>query len=141
MTDQKSVAFMYNNSPKGKVKNDKIQRWRVELSCYNSYDVIYRPGKDNQAADTLSKAFCSSVSTSTTNSPRETLLSLHSSVAHPGVTQMYHFVMSRNSPFSLDEVRRVTANCRTCSEPKPSFYKPQGTALIKATLPFERLKV
>ena len=28
----------------GKINNDKIMRWRVELSCY-SFDIIYRPGK------------------------------------------------------------------------------------------------
>ena len=27
MTDQKSVAFMFNSNSKGKIKNDKIARW------------------------------------------------------------------------------------------------------------------
>lgn len=42
-------------------KNDKIQRWRVELACY-IFDIKYRPGRDNVTADTLSRAYCSAVS-------------------------------------------------------------------------------
>ena len=32
-TDQKSVSYMFDQRHKGKIKNDKIMRWRVELSC------------------------------------------------------------------------------------------------------------
>ena len=31
VTDQRSVAFMYDNKRKGKIKNDKISRWRIRL--------------------------------------------------------------------------------------------------------------
>ena len=34
ITDQKSVAFMFDSKQKGKIKNDKIARWRMELSNY-----------------------------------------------------------------------------------------------------------
>ena len=57
ITDQRSVAFIYNCQHRGKVKNDQIQRWKIELSCYN-YDVIYRQRPENQAADALSRATC-----------------------------------------------------------------------------------
>ena len=53
ITDQRSVAFMYNSSS-SKIKNDKIMRWRVELSSYK-YDVVYRPGTENKGADPLSR--------------------------------------------------------------------------------------
>ena len=53
ITDQRSVAFMYN-SYSSKTKNYKIMRWRVELSSYK-YDIVYRPGKDNKGADTISR--------------------------------------------------------------------------------------
>ena len=53
ITDQHSVAFMYN-SYSSKIKNDKVMRWRVELSSYK-YDIVYRPGKDNKGADTFSR--------------------------------------------------------------------------------------
>ena len=32
VTDQRSVAFMYDRKQVGKVKNDKIMRWRTDLS-------------------------------------------------------------------------------------------------------------
>ena len=44
---------MYN-SYSSKIKNDKVMRWRVELSSYK-YDIVYRPGKDNKGADTFSR--------------------------------------------------------------------------------------
>ncbi|KAK3716724.1 hypothetical protein QZH41_000929 [Actinostola sp. cb2023] len=56
-TDQKSVSYMFDQRHKGKIKNDKIMRWRIELSCY-SFDIVYRPGKDNIPPDTLSRATC-----------------------------------------------------------------------------------
>ena len=40
-TDQKSVAFMFNKKLKGKIKNDKILRWRIDLSCC-SFDIEYK---------------------------------------------------------------------------------------------------
>ena len=43
-----------NNKRKSKIKNDKISRWRVELSQYK-FDIIDRPGKDNVAAVTFSR--------------------------------------------------------------------------------------
>ena len=57
ITDQRSVAFMYN-SYSSKTKNDKTMRWRAELSNYK-YDIVYRPGIDDKGAGTFSRiAFC-----------------------------------------------------------------------------------
>ena len=53
ITDQKSVSFMFNIRQNSKIKNDKIQRWRIELASYN-FDIQYRSGKENLAADLLS---------------------------------------------------------------------------------------
>nr|VZI48276.1 unnamed protein product [Spirometra erinaceieuropaei] len=53
ITDQRSVAFIFGNQQKGKVKNDKIERWRLELSPFK-FGIVYRPGKENRAADMLS---------------------------------------------------------------------------------------
>ena len=47
-TDQRSVAYMFNTKQRGKIKNDKIMHWRIELSCYN-FDIGYRPGAENIA--------------------------------------------------------------------------------------------
>ena len=53
-TDQKSVFFIFNNQREGKVKNEKIERWRLELSEFR-FDIVYRPGEDNKGPDTLSR--------------------------------------------------------------------------------------
>ena len=52
ITDQKSASFMLNPQNKKKIKNDKIYRWRTELSCYN-FDIFFCPGKDDIAADDI----------------------------------------------------------------------------------------
>lgn len=133
ITDQRSVAFMFSDRHSSKIKNDKIMRWKIELSCYK-YEIVYRSGKENQAADSLSR-ICSSVEGNLTK-----LTSLHDTLCHPGVSRMYHWTRSKNLPYSLEEIRRITSSCRVCSEVKPRFYKHEGQ-LIKATQPFERLNI
>ena len=39
ITDQKSISYMYDNKHKSEIKNDKINRWRVELSQYK-FDIV-----------------------------------------------------------------------------------------------------
>ena len=56
-TDQRSIAYMFNNKKRDKIKNDKIVRWRMKLSCY-SFDMVYQPGAENIAPDTFSQSFC-----------------------------------------------------------------------------------
>ena len=133
ITDQRSVSFMFDSKDRGKIKNDKIQRWRVELSPF-SYDIIYRPGKENPAADALSRVHCSSVS-------NHELRRLHDTLCHPGVTRLNHFVKAKNLPFSTADIKEITQSCRICAEIKPQFFKPPQMNLIKATQPFERLSI
>ena len=133
VTDQHSVSFMYDNKNRGKIKNAKILRWRIELSQYQ-YEIVHRAGKLNAAADTLSRAYCASLSFST-------LYEIHAGLCHPGVTRTYHFVKSKNLPFSLEDVRKMISNCRICAEIKPCFFKPPETHLIKATQSMERLSI
>ena len=73
---------MFNTKHSGKIKNDKIMRWRIELSTYD-FDIFYRCGEENIPADSLSS-------------------DLHNSLCHPGVTRLAHFVKQLNLPFSLD---------------------------------------
>ena len=134
-TDQKSVSYMFDKRQKSKIKNDKIMRWRMELSCFD-FDIMYRPGKENIPSDTLSRSSCSATGTDL----RE-LIKLHEALCHPGVTRMLHFVKSKNLPYSVEDVRRLTSSCKVCAECKPRFYQPENTHLIKATQPFERLGV
>ena len=81
ITNQCSVAFMCN-SYSSKIQNDKIMRWRVELSSCNY--IVYRPGKDNKGAETFSRIQCSAISSNA-------LKELHNSLCHPGITRMSHF--------------------------------------------------
>lgn len=134
ITDQRSVAFMYDMKQNSKIKNDKIQRWRLELAAYH-YDITYRPGRDNQAADTFSRNTCASVFDA--NKLRE----LHDSLCHPGITRMIHLVRSKNLPYSVDEIKHMTSKCGVCAELKPRFHTPPTGRLIKATQPFERLSI
>ncbi|KRZ72456.1 Retrovirus-related Pol polyprotein from transposon 17.6 [Trichinella papuae] len=134
ITDQRSVAFMFDNKQAGKAKNDKIMRWRLELSPY-SYDIIYRPGNLNAKADALSR-ICSSIQVENV-----TLRTLHNNLCHPGVTRMAHYVRSKNLPYTIGEIQRITTSCRVCAELKPRFFKGDSGKLIKATAPFERLNI
>ena len=132
ITDQKSISFMFNNRRKSKIKNVKIGRWRVELSEYK-FNITYRPGKENVAADTFSRI-------ATVGHPMQELHGLHEQLCHPGVTRLSHFVRARNLPFSQEEVRTVTSNCKSCAFMKPHYHRSQGT-LIRATAPFQRISI
>ncbi|XP_059844624.1 uncharacterized protein LOC132404485 [Hypanus sabinus] len=133
LTDQRSVAFLFSNQQRGKIKNDKLLRWRIELSTY-TYDILYRPGRLNEPPDALSRGTCASTQL-------DQLYALHAQLCHPGVTRFYHFVKARNLPYSLEDIRTMTRDCQICAECKPHFYCPDTAQLVKATRPFERLSV
>ena len=122
-------------------------RWRIELSC-DSCDclmmtfhfveilqcnfiapMIIGPGKDNAAADTVSRIHCSAI----TNKTRQ---DLHHSWCHPGVRRMAYFVRCRIPPFSIKDAKRMSAYCPGCAELKPKFHAAASGTLIKATSPF-----
>ena len=124
---------MIDNRKRSKIKNNKIQSWRLELVSF-SYTVKYRPGKDNVAPDSFTRAFIASVSTSN-------LTEIHNGLGHPGVTRMLHFIRSKNMPFSTEDVKKTCSTCRICAELKPQFYRPTPGTLIKATQPMERLSM
>ena len=135
MTDQRSVAFILDYSGKGKIKNEKIGRWRMELSNYK-FDILYRPGRYNAPADTFSRTnSCSAIIYS-----QNQLAEIHSALCHPGITRLLHFVKSRNLPYSVNDVKKIVENCNLCMELKPKFQKSSGT-LIKATQPFQQLNI
>ncbi|XP_063380929.1 uncharacterized protein LOC134667447 [Cydia fagiglandana] len=131
ITDQQSVAFMFNQIHSSKIKNEKIERWRLELSCFK-YDIVYRPGKENTVADALTRV-CAHMNT-------DNLKTLHDNLCHPGIVRMNHWVRSKNLPYSLNDIRQMTANCRVCAEIKPRYASTSGQ-LIKATAPLERLNI
>ena len=99
--------------------------------------MVYRPGEENKGADTLSRVKnCSALSNHSLNKLKE----LHDALCHPGITRMNHFVKSRNLPYSIDDVRKVSESCSTCLQVKPKFLKFTGK-LIKATRPFQQLNI
>ena len=133
ITDQKPVSFIFDIEHSSQIKNNKLFRWRLELSQYQ-YSINYRPGTQNVAADAFSRVVCSAITLSE-------LSHLHENLCHPGVTRMLHLVRTRNLPYSAENVRNVVQNCRVCSELKPKFYNPSAGKLIKATRPMERLSL
>ena len=134
ITDQQAVSFMFSHQNHGRVKNSKILRWRVELSTLD-FEIKYRPGPENVTADCLSRAHCSAV-------PQLTVLGqLHIDLCHPGIVRLNHFVRSRNLPFSVEDVKRVTSQCEACAKLKPRYFKPENPPLIEATKPFDRISI
>lgn len=135
VTDQRSVSFMFDKGKHGKIKNEKIARWRVELSPF-SYDIEYRAGNENVVADALTRSStCSSLIT------ENKLKEIHNTLCHPGIRRMAHYVRTKNLPYSMEEIKRMTAQCPECSAIKPRFYQPPAVELIKATQPFERISI
>ena len=102
---------MHDSKNYGNIKISKILRWRVELSQYH-YEIVYRAGKLNAVADTLSRASCARLFDSS-------LYDIHAGLCHPGITRTYHFVKSKNLPYSLDDVRKVVNACKVCAEIRP----------------------
>ena len=86
------------------------------------------------APDSFTRAFLSAI-------PASDLDDIHKALCHPGVTQMLHFIQSKNLPDSTDDVKRTCSECRVCAELKPQFYCPIHASLIKATQPMERLSM
>lgn len=134
ITDQRTVSSLFDAKFKGKVKNDKIMRWGMELSSY-SFDIKHRPGKENVVAYALTWMDCGAVSDIVI------LKVLHGDLIRPEVVRMLHYVGSRNLPFSINGVRSATAQCLTCVKIKRRFHKPDTVLLVLASYPFHRLSV
>ena len=54
ITDQRPMAYMFDNFRRSEMKNIRVQNWRLELSSYR-FDIVYRPGLFNYAADALTR--------------------------------------------------------------------------------------
>ena len=119
-------------------KNEKIMRWRIELSCLD-FDIRYRPGAENAVADCLSRDVPSNICCATPSF--NSLEDLHRTLCHPGQVKMIHYVRTSNLPYSVDDVKRVCSECRVCVIEKPRYFKPLNPPLIKSTKPYERLSI
>ena len=136
ITDQRSVNYMFARHHTNRIKNDKVARWRLELAPYN-YDIEYRPGKINTIADAMSRMTCAR----TLSRSYSELQRIHSSLCHPGITRMMHYVKEHELPYEKVDISKVIDQCTICAELKPRFYKPNSAHLITATQVFERLNI
>ena len=126
LTDPKSEAFIMDNRRRTKIKNNKIQCWRLELASF-SYSIKYKQGKDNVAADAFTRVVFAS--TNTFN-----LYELHNNLCHPGIRRLSHYVRSKNLPFSIEDVKEVCPKCNICAELKPRFYRINRVAYCSTRL-------
>ena len=94
VTDQRSVSFMLDLKHPSNIKNDKIQRWRLELAPYD-FTTIYQQGNLNCAPDTFSGAAATSILLPSLKSLDE----LHKALCNPGITRLFHYVKTKNLPF------------------------------------------
>jgi hypothetical protein len=83
ITDQRSVTFMFDNRKRTKIKNTKVQSWRMELAEF-SYTIQYRQGSSNVVPDSFTRAYCMAVANN--------LEDIHIQLCHPGVTRLLHFI-------------------------------------------------
>ena len=105
-TDQKALSFIFGPNS-SRVKNDKLIRWRLELSEYN-FRISYQRGCQNVSADALSRLASLQPSCKT----------LHETLAHPGVTRLYEYIQRHKVPISLDEAKREFHTVRLIGIPK-----------------------
>lgn len=110
---------MFDGQAVGIIKNEKIMRCRLEFAGLK-YDIIFRPGKENMVADTLSRV-CATTDLSTGS-----IKELHEILCDPGITRMLHWTRSKSLPFSVADIRNVINSCKVCSEVEPKFVKQKG---------------
>ena len=125
----KSISFMFDNSRKSKIKNDKICHWHIELSQFK-FSIVCCPGTENTVAN---KFFRISALTHMLQDHHNLPLQLY----HPGGTHLFSFIRTRNLLFSLNQIRIETNSCTSCQYLKPKFITNDKGILIKAIQPFQ----
>ena len=103
----------------------------MELNQY-SYDIVYRPCVEN-AVPVRWSSLCSGCRWKTLRDTQFPVLS--------GVTSMVHFIRSKNLPYFVEDVRKITTSFQLCAWVKLRYNKPRKVQLIKATQLFERLSI
>ena len=60
-TDQRALSFLFSDSVKSTCKNNKLIRWRTELSEYN-FRIAYKPGEGESGSGCFLSRICSAIS-------------------------------------------------------------------------------
>ena len=115
-----------------KIKNEKLVRWRLELSEF-AYDIEYKRCSVNVPADALSR-ICS-LSSGTT------FRALHYVLSHPGQSRLWENIQRHILLFSFYDVRTCIKRCSTCLKCEPCFVRPENSYVVKAAAPVERLSI
>lgn len=113
LVDQKSVSLIFDVSHQNKIKNDKTQRQRSELSSF-SFDLVWIRREYGSLSFSSFELRCVNYN------PQNKRTSLFSYLDD---TRRLHFVRSRNLPISKDEIKRTPSSCRMCMELKTQFFQ------------------
>ena len=135
VVDQQGVSFLFNGKPKSAVKNAKLSRWRLQMLDYR-FIIVYHPGHLNTVADALSH--CSAISSPLAN--HDVIKKLHESMGHPGSSPLQAYLLPYHE-ISVNEILKVTNDCKICAEVKPRFFRPPLGKLIHATAPWQRISI
>lgn len=139
LTDQQSVAYIFNGNHKSQIKNSKITRWKLDLAEYN-FEIRYRPGELNQQADCLSRI---AALQGDIEHQKSVIFETHAKLGHPGIQRTFLFLKQYYSWTDLlKTVKSVLRDCPICASEKPLFPKklPEGK-LISSTQPWQRLSI
>ena len=145
VTDNQGVAYLFDGRPKSKIKNDKLSRWRLELSSYN-YSIEHKPGKENVSADAFSRCLISSLAGTDEPVPeplrRSLLYKCHNLMGHPGIGRTLELLQREYSwPKMKESVTEWVGNCHVCAKVKPRFYKAPPGHVVTSKAPWERISV
>ena len=66
---------------------------------------------------------------------------LHNELGHSCISQLSHFIRSKNLPFSTDDVKKVCRSCKMWAELKPQFYGRPPEQLIKSSRPLDKISI
>jgi len=143
LSDQQGVVSALNSH--SGVKNAKFARWRLEMAEFD-FEVIYRPGLQNVAADALSRCCTLSSNQTSTSYYKQLVLEWHNRLCHPGETRLYQFLQKHYGAAHIPNCqflcKTVCNSCVTCARIKPRWLRqvvPQR--LIKSKSPMERWSI
>ena len=75
VTDQQSLAYIFDSVKRTKNKNREIEMWQAELSSFG-YSILYKPGVENRIPNALSRIYGATISVGT-------LKVIHTFLGHP----------------------------------------------------------